>query len=369
MAFALRASDEKKGCAMATHTPLPDVTLALAVIASSSAPLLLLDGDLTVIAASASFCDAFQFEPSSVPGKELFVLGAGEWNVPQLRSLLRATVNGQAEIAAYEMDLKSDRQGTRRLVLNAHKLDYADALNTRLMLTVADVTDARLTEKIKDDLLREKAILLQEIQHRVANSLQIIASVLMQSARRVQSAETRGHLQDAHSRVMSIASVQHQLAASSLSDVKLRTYFEQLCASLGASMIRDHDQITLEVTADGSSVTADASISLGLIVTELVINALKHAFPGDRKGRISVDYQSNDGDWTLSVHDTGIGMGPKHLATKAGLGTIIVEALSKTLLAHVDITDAKPGTTVSIIHNRAALSTEEPHVVPFHRVV
>ena len=85
----------------------------------------------------------------------------------------------------------------------------------RLLLAVSDVTDARLAEKLKDDLLREKAILFQELQHRVANSLQIIASVLMQSARRMQSAETTSHLYDAHSRVMSVAALQQQLAASS----------------------------------------------------------------------------------------------------------------------------------------------------------
>ena len=72
-------------------------------------------------------------------------------------------------------------------------------------LAVADVTAARAADKLKDDLLREKAILLQEVQHRVANSLQIIASVLLQSARKVQSEETRGHLKDAHNRVMSVA--------------------------------------------------------------------------------------------------------------------------------------------------------------------
>ena len=76
-----------------------------------------------------------------------------------------------------------------------------------------DVTDARIAEKLKDDLLKEKAVLLQELQHRVANSLQIIASVLMQSARRVQSDEARTHLQQAHQRVMSVASLQHHLAA------------------------------------------------------------------------------------------------------------------------------------------------------------
>src|SRR3546814_7248501 len=78
---------------------------------------------------------------------------------------------------------------------------------------------------------------------------------------------------------MSIASLQQQLAASSLGDVELRSYFTQLCESLSSSMIHDHDRVSIAVTADGSAVHADISVSLGLIVTELDINALKHAFP------------------------------------------------------------------------------------------
>src|SRR3546814_20688139 len=108
----------------------------------------------------------------------------------------------------------------------------------------------------------------------------------MQSARRVQSEEVRGHLHDAHSRVMSIASLQQQLAASSLGDVELRSYFTQLCESLSASMIHDHDRVSIAVTADGSAVHADISVSLGLIVTELVINALQHAFPRSEECRV-----------------------------------------------------------------------------------
>lgn len=76
-------------------------------------------------------------------------------------------------------------------MLNAQKLNYGNTDQIRLLLSVSDVTDARLAEKLKDDLLREKAILLQEVQHRVANSLQIIASILLQSARKVQSEESR----------------------------------------------------------------------------------------------------------------------------------------------------------------------------------
>jgi hypothetical protein len=178
-------------------------SLVLAVITSSDAPLVLLDGDLQVIAASASFCRAFQLDPASVPGTRFSTLGQGEWDVPQLSSLLGGTAPGAAEVHAYEFELNQTGQDPRLLVLNAHKLDYDDKEQVRVLLAVADVTEARASEKLKDNLLREKAILLQEVQHRIANSLQIIASILMQSARKVQSDETRGHLRDAHSRLMS----------------------------------------------------------------------------------------------------------------------------------------------------------------------
>ncbi|MDP3895150.1 MAG: sensor histidine kinase [Mesorhizobium sp.] len=326
--------------------------LALALIASSNAPLLLLDGELNVISASGSFCRTFEIAPASVPGARLAALGIGEWGVPQLGSLLKATAAGDAEIDEYEMDLKRAGRETRRLVLNAKKLIYHDKVNVRLLLAIADVTDARAAGKLKDDLLRDKAVLLQELQHRVANSLQIIASVLMMSARKVQSDESRAHLYDAHKRVMSVASVQQQLAVSQLGDVHLRAYFTKLCDSLGASMIRDHELIRLSVTADDSMSSPDVSVSLGLIVTELVINALKHAFPGQRKGTITVDYRAADGGWTLSIVDDGVGipLGPTGPEVKAGLGTSIVAALADQLQATVRIVSAEPGTSVSIVH-------------------
>ncbi|MDR3507914.1 MAG: sensor histidine kinase [Caulobacteraceae bacterium] len=330
-------------------------SLALALVASSDAPILLLDGHQVVIAASASFARAFQVDPSTMEGCSLFKLGDGEWDVPQLRSLLRATLSGAADVAAYEMDLSRPGRPSRRLVITAHQLDYADPHNVRLMLAVSDVTDARLAERLKDDLLREKALLFQELQHRVANSLQIIASVLMQTARRVPSQETRGYLQDAHNRVMSVAALQRQLATSSLAEVELGAYFTELCDSIGASMIRDHGSLTLEVKSDKALATPDASVSLGLIVTELVINALKHGFPNGHSGHILVGYETKGTDWTLSVSDDGVGMPVGPTPVKAGLGSSIVAALAKQLGAAVEVTDAKPGIRVSIRHQDKAL--------------
>lgn len=224
----------------------------------------------------------------------------------------------------------------------------------RLLLTINDVTQTRADAKLKDDLLREKAILLQELQHRIANSLQIIASVLMISARRVQSEETRTHLYDAHQRVMSVAAVQQQLAATRLGEVEMRPYLTDLCRSIGASMIRDSAQLTLTVEAGEGVASADNSVSLGLIVTELVINALKHAFPGQRKGRIVVRYHATGPDWTLLVGDDGVGIPTDAASAKPGLGTSIVEALAKQLDARVAIADAAPGTTITITHEAKA---------------
>lgn len=325
-------------------------SLALAMTVSSRTPLLLLDGDLSVVAASDTFCAAFEIDVSQACGGRFSDLGAGEWDVPQVGTLLSATASGHVGMDAYELDLNRPGREPRRLVLNAHKLDYGDGADVRILLAITDITDARASDRLKDDLLRERAVLLQELQHRVANSLQIIASVLMQSARRVQSDETRDYLRDAHNRVMSIAEMQRHLTASTLGGVLLRTYLADLCRSIGASMIQDSGQISLEVTTDETVVDSHDSVSLGLIVTELVINALKHAFPDQGRGRISVAYAAEGADWTLTVRDDGVGMPVETGAAKAGLGTSIVEALAKQLGATVRIETSKRGTAVSIAH-------------------
>jgi two-component system, sensor histidine kinase PdtaS len=337
--------------AQTSTRPEPASSLALAMVAASNAPLLLLGEDLSVVAASASFAQAFRIDPDGIVGRSLFDLGAGEWDSPQLRSLLRVTLAGRDLIEAYEMDLKGGPAvETRRLVLNARRLEYGDAGHVRLLLTISDVTGARLSAALQDGVFLDRGVLLKEVQHRVANSLQIIASLLMLNARRVQSAETRAHLFDAHSRVMSVAAVQHQLTFSAKGDVLLRPYFTTLCEGLSASMVSDPAKVRLSVDVDDGVASADVSMHLGLIVTELVINALKYAFPGRRGGSIVVGYHGQAPDWTLSVTDDGVGRSGNGKSVTAGLGTSIVEALAKHLHAQVQTSDAGPGFKVCVVH-------------------
>jgi two-component sensor histidine kinase len=331
------------------------LSLAMAIVTSSPGPLLLLDEDLNIVAASESFAAAFDVDPAAAAGQPLASLGGGEWAVPQLQAMLDATVSGAAKIEAYEMDLKRRGQQTLRLVIHAQRLVYRDLESLRLLMAVFDVTEIRADEREKDEALRQNHVLLQEVRHRVANSLQIIASVLLQNAKRTESDETRSHLKDAHNRVMSVAELERHLTGSGDGQVDVGVYFTNLCASIATSMISDHDQISLRVTGAGGVVPARVSTSLGLIVTELVINALKHAFPDDRRGAIIVDFALHGPNWAMSVTDDGVGMPTDPADTRKGLGTSIVEALAGQMQAAVQIEPAYPGTRVAIKHTPVAL--------------
>ncbi|WP_421933246.1 sensor histidine kinase [Phenylobacterium sp.] len=344
---------------MAAQTPHDSeqaaLSLTLAIVASSPGPLLLLDGDLNILAVSQSFGEVFEIEVDGAVGGPLSGLGVGEWDGARLRSLLDATVSGAARIDAYELDLVRPGRPPHQLVVHAQRLVYLDLENLRILMSVTDTTACRADRKLKDDALAENLVLLAEVRHRVANSLQIIASVLLQNARKTTSEETRGHLKDAHNRVMSVAALERQLSESADEAVQLQAYFVSLCDSIAASMIADTRQISLIVTGEGGLVAPRTSVSLGLIVTELVINALKHAFTGDRPGTIVVDCQVRGPNWTLSVTDDGVGVNAQPGQLRAGLGTSIVQALAKQLEAVVVTASAHPGTRITVTHSQIAL--------------
>jgi chemotaxis protein methyltransferase CheR len=121
-------------------------------------------------------------------------------------------------------------------------------------------------------------------------------------------------------------------------------------------MIGDSRPISLKVMVNGGAAVYATAVSLGLIVTELVINALKHAFPKDRlDGQVVVSYQIDDSDWKLVVSDNGIGKPDVFAApAKGGLGTAIVKALAQQLDAKVDVASGPGGVTVSLTHATVA---------------
>ena len=299
---------------MADRNPLAAVahghSLAEAIVDTVREPLVVLDRDLRVMAASRSFYRTFAVEPRVTQGRKLHLLGDGQWNIPALRTVLEEVIPKHRTVEAYEVEHEFPIIGRRIMLLNARQVFDEDGSATAILLAIEDVTQRRDAEREKDEVLRQKEILLQEMQHRVANSLQIIASILLLKARTVQSEEIRFHLHDAHQRVMSVATVQQQLRASGLSEsIEIGPYLSKLCDSLAKSMIGDRRPLSIRVQATSGAATSSAAVSLGLIVTELVINALKHAFSSGETGEILVSYDAQGSGWRLSVSDNGTGPG------------------------------------------------------------
>jgi chemotaxis protein methyltransferase CheR len=173
-------------------------------------------------------------------------------------------------------------------------------------------------------------------------------------ARSVESEETRSQLNNASKRVLSVASVQQHLQITDTGEqIKVGAYLSSLCETLGASMIAEHRKITIKVMAPDNLISSNDAVSLGLIVTELVINALKHAFPEveGTAGQIVVEYEVAGVDWRLTVADDGVGMPDVKPSTKrVGLGMTLMKALAQQLDAKVEIKSGPNGTTVGITH-------------------
>jgi len=333
--------------------------LAQAIVNTIPEPFLVLDDRFHVLAASRSFYETFKVDPDQTHGCLLYDLGNGQWDIPALRLLLETIIPEKAAMDGFEVEHDFPGIGRKTMLLNARKVLYEDSPNSTILLAFSDVTTRRAIEDEKQDLLerteellRQKHVLLQEMEHRVANSLSIIASILLLKARAVTSEETRRHLRDAHQRVMSVAEVQlHLHASEGIDRIEVDTYLAKLCGALASSMITEQHPIVVKVTADKGTVDSSEAVSLGLIVTELVINAIKYAFPVDRSGaRILITYEIDKSDWKLVISDNGIGKtegsGPRALG--GGLGTTIVDALAKQLGARVETDSSTAGLKVSI---------------------
>ena len=150
---------------------------------------------------------------------------------------------------------------------------------------------------------------------------------------------------------MSVAQVQKHLhATDGIDQIDVSSYMGTLCASLAASMVGEDQPIAVNVFTDIGHIGSARAVSLGLIVTELVINAVKYAFPAVKSDAfISVSYEIDGESWKLMVSDNGVGKGSEdEVGTQAGLGTAIVQALVKQLDAVMETISDSSGTKVSI---------------------
>jgi two-component sensor histidine kinase len=194
--------------------------------------------------------------------------------------------------------------------------------------------------------LAERELLFRELQHRVGNDFAVVSSLLDLQRRRSNNPETRAALEQAMGRIQSISRVHRQIyALPDAGGVDLRLYLKDLCQGLRDAALPAAG-VTLNYICDEAYMSRDHALALGLATNELVTNAIKHAFPDDLDGSVTVAFARADEGWCLVVRDDGIGMAP--LQRKAGLGTGLVEQFVRQVGGELQIGGSR-GTTVTII--------------------
>jgi two-component sensor histidine kinase/CHASE3 domain sensor protein len=198
---------------------------------------------------------------------------------------------------------------------------------------------------------RERAeVLLSEVNHRVSNSLQLVAALVHMQSKTVTDEAAKGALTETETRIQAISQIHKSLYTSGdVSSVALKDYLGVMLQNLGAAMHNDGHTARLTSELDPVLLPTDQSISLGVIATELVTNAFKYAYPAGQPGIIRVMLRKlEEGRAELIVQDDGIGLGTVAHPGGTGLGSKIIAAMAGTLKTKVEYINRAPGTAARL---------------------
>ena len=198
---------------------------------------------------------------------------------------------------------------------------------------VQDITERKLANDKLQAALSEKELLLKEVYHRVKNNLQVVSSLINLQADNVKNEEAVDQLKQSADRIKSMALIHEKLYQSkSLAKINFNIYIHSLVEHLLFSHAAHSDKIKINMTIDDLFLDFDTAIPCGLIINELLSNALKHAFPDDQHGEIDISFRLDQGEFILVISDNGIGI-PADLDSQkiTSLGLQLVATLTNQL--------------------------------------
>jgi len=265
-----------------------------------------------------------------------------QWAIEEMQARYESrekdlTIRAQQEALASE-------GARRRLFL------FSAALLALLLLVAALYARSRVRLNLRlRKALEEREWLLREMHHRVKNNLQMLNSLLSIQSRELADPGAREAMRESRGRVQAIGLIHQFLhGQDAFRSIAMRDYLTRLMEHLGQASGSDRQHIALHPEVDDLQLDVDLATPIGLMVNELVTNALKHAFPEGRKGHITVGLQGTNDHLVLTVQDDGIGLeGGAH----DGFGHILLRTLAQRLKAEMSTTtDHGTRTTFTIPH-------------------
>jgi two-component system, chemotaxis family, CheB/CheR fusion protein len=281
---------------------------AHAIIETVRQPLLVLDEGFRVLLANRFFYETFALEPAQVEHQSIFEIDNGGWDIFTLRSQLEALLTHNIEVDRFEIDEIFDPKGPRILSLSARQIQQ-DNNQKNILLVIEDITTIRHADEQIQNSLREKDILIREIHHRVKNNLQIISSLLSLQTNRVNDPIAYGILQSSQDRFGAMALIHEALYQSSnLVDLDFGEYTKTLVENLINCYGVERERVTAHINIQPNIVvTFDKAVLCGLMINELVSNALKHGLSDSQVGKVFVNIEiSENQQIAITVKNNGL---------------------------------------------------------------
>ena len=208
-------------------------------------------------------------------------------------------------------------------------------------------------ERLRDTNARLEA-LLREVNHRVANSLQLVTAMVRLQSNSLSDPGARQALEDTERRIDAIAQVHRSLYATDDAEgVDMKDYLQALVDELGGAWASEQPRRALRLEAESIHLPADRAVSLGVIVNELVSNAFKYAYGPASPGEVRVSLTRDDGVFLLAVEDDGVGLGSTPRTQGSGLGSRLIGAMAKSLQGAVEYDSKASGLRATL---RAAIA-------------
>ena len=272
------------------------------------------------------------------------------WLVGLLLTFIGATFFVARPLARLSHHLQRWRPGREPFNAGSGSSPYASSARDLRRLVIAFRRATLVLRRQQAGLAAaavQQELLMQEIHHRVKNNLQIVASLLNLQASRIRLPEARAEFQSARDRVRALATLhRHLYAHGEVHTINMREFLIELCGQLFQAMgEKAGERLRLEIEAPELKMSSDQAVPLALIVTEAVSNAVKYAFPGGRRGSISVRLIADGDHADLEIRDDGVGIPAGRVETEAGtrdgIGIQLIRGFARQLGATLEVEEGQ----------------------------
>lgn len=315
--------------------------------------------DAAIVYTNARFDELLGYEPGELLDKHIAIVNAPTAVSPQGRA--SEIIDVLNRTGAWHGEVENRRKDGSSVWCYASVSSFEHPQFGTIWISVhTDISDRKRLEEENARSLREKEVLLREVHHRVKNNLQVVSSLFYLQSRATEDARARQILEESRDRVQSMALVHDLLYRSTtFSAVPLEEYLRSLVAGLASTYGAARRGIAVHIGGQSIRLSIEQAIPCGMLVSELLTNAFKHAFPDGHSGTISVHASQGPAqDVTIEVADDGAGLPPGfNWRTTRSLGMQLVHSLTKQLGAWLEL-DATKGTRFVLRFSRARARDE-----------